>query len=68
MATRGERVTIETEAQQARNDRGGGGGSSPTVIVQNNYDSRAILKALHSREGATVIANVLRDNPGLLKR
>lgn len=65
MATPGERVTVETPAQQAG---GSSGGSAPaTVIVQNNYDPRAILKALHSREGATVIANVLRDNPGLMK-
>lgn len=70
MATPGERVTVETPAQQSmsRESSGGGSGGQSTVIVQNNYDPRAILKALHSREGATVIANVLRDNPGLLKR
>lgn len=65
-ATPGERVTVETQAQQAQNDAaksGGGGGGAP-IVINNHVDveSRA-LAALGTADGMKLIINAMRSNP-----
>lgn len=66
MATPGEKVTIETPEQQRSGDsQQAPQGAQPVVMY---LDQRAFMKALESPMGATVLDNVLRKNPGLLRR
>jgi len=68
--TRGERVTIETPAQQRANDQGGnGGGSGDTNLkVVNVTDPKDILAAMNTAEGERVVFNIIRRNPKLAKQ
>lgn len=70
-ATQGERVIVQTQGQQAAaRDAASSSASSPPPVVPVvvTLDERAFLRALQSPLGATAIDNVLRKNPGLLKR
>lgn len=61
--TKGERVTIETAAQQRANDAANGGGA-PTVInktkVVNQFDERSFIGAMDSEDGEEVVMNIIR--------
>lgn len=61
--TRGERVTVETPAQQRAND---GGGGSPVVDartkVVNLFDEASFVGAMDSDEGERVVMNIIRRN------
>lgn len=64
--TKGERVTVETEAQQRANDRAGGGsGGGVTVPVKivNVTDPNDAVAAMDSPDGDRVILNAIRRNP-----
>ncbi|WLJ71197.1 tail tape measure protein [Sphingomonas phage Birtae] len=67
--TKGERVTIETPAQQRANDAGSG---SPRVTVPvkvvNVRDPREALDAIDTAEGEQVIMNVMERNAPALRR
>lgn len=67
--TKGERVTIETPAQQRANDKGSG---SPNVTVPvkvvNVRDPREALDAIDTAEGEQVIMNVMERNAPALRR
>lgn len=69
-ATQGERVIVQTQGQQmaAREAASSTSGPAPVQPMIVNLDERALLRALQSPMGATAIDNVLRKNPGLLKR
>lgn len=62
--TKGERVTVETPAQQRANDAGG---ASPTVNANtkiiNQFDEKSFVAAMDSDEGERIILNVIRRNP-----
>ena len=66
--SRGERVTIETAAQQRMNDAGGG---APTVNANtkiiNQFDEREFVAAMDSDEGERIILNVIKRNPNAVK-
>ncbi|MBS91041.1 phage tail length tape measure family protein [Sphingobium sp.] len=63
--TKGERVTIETPAQQRAND-GGGGDGAPVVDartkVVNLFDEKSFVGAMDSEEGERVVMNIIRRN------
>lgn len=66
--SRGERVTIETPAQQRAND--GSGGSSVVqgdVKIVNQFDEREFVSAMDSDEGERIILNVIKRNPNAIK-
>lgn len=62
--TKGERVTIETPAQQRAND--GSGGEGPVVNantkVVNLFDEKSFIGAMDSEEGERVVMNIIRRN------
>lgn len=65
--TKGERVTIETPAQQRAADSGqGGGGANVTVPVKvvNQWDRESVLGEIDSDEGEQVIVNIIARNRG----
>ncbi len=67
--TRGERVTIETPAQQRANDNGGSpGNAAPANIrVVNVTDPRDMVAAMDSFEGEQVVMNVIRNRASDLR-
>lgn len=59
--SRGERVTVETPAQQRANDNGSGGTNvevNPKIV--NMFDEREFIGAMDSEEGEEVIMNIIR--------
>lgn len=66
--SRGERVTIETAAQQRANDTGGG---APVVMgdtkIINQFDEREFVSAMDSDEGERIILNVIKRNPNAVR-
>lgn len=68
--TRGERVTIETPAQQRANDGAGNGAPASTgdVKIINQFDEREFISAMDSDEGERIILNVIKRNPGVTKQ
>lgn len=65
-ATPGERVSIQTTAQQARAARGGGGGT--TVKVINPFDPRSVPDMLNTPAGRRAMADAVRQNPSIVSR
>jgi len=67
--TRGERVTVETPAQQRANDNAGG---APQVdartTVQNFFDEESFIAAMDSPAGERVVKNIIRRNPSIVGR
>lgn len=69
--TRGERVTIETPAQQRANDAAanGAGGASPVSLkVVNVTDPREALAALETSEGEQTFVNIIERNAPAIRR
>jgi len=66
-ATRGEVVTISNERQQSEAAKGSNAAPNVNIVHNVSLDRRELLSALESREGATVIATVIRSNPGLMR-
>ncbi len=62
--TKGERVTIETPAQQRANDAGGGNGAvvNANTKVVNLFDEKSFIGAMDSEEGERVVMNIIRRN------
>lgn len=67
--SRGERVTIETPAQQRAADSAASGGEmvSNTKVV-NYFDEASFVAAMDSDEGERVIMNVIRRNGSQIAR
>lgn len=66
--SRGERVTIETPAQQRLADRGGSGDVyQGDVKIVNQFDEREFVAAMDSDEGERIILNVIKRNPNAVK-
>lgn len=66
--SRGERVTIETPAQQRQADRGGSGDVyQGDVKIVNQFDEREFVAAMDSDEGERIILNVIKRNPNAVK-
>ncbi len=66
--SRGERVTVETRAQQRAADGGGGNGDvSVPVKIINAYDPDEIIAAMDGDDGDNVIFNSLSRNPNRLQ-
>lgn len=69
--TKGERVTIETAAQQRANGPANVG-SNPNVNVPvkvvNVLDPQEALAAMQTPEGEAVVLNILRRNPDAVKQ
>jgi hypothetical protein len=66
--TRGERVTIETPAQQRANDeKNNGAAPMPALKIVNVTDKKDMHAAMQDSEGERVILNVLRRNPKAIK-
>jgi hypothetical protein len=63
--TPGERVTITTPKQQARQARGGGRGGMTFV---NAYDPRQVADMLNTPAGRRAMADATRINPGIVTR
>ncbi len=66
--SRGERVTIETPAQQRSSDRGGNSG--PPVLnakIVNIMDPREALHALDTAEGEELIVNIIERKSATIK-
>jgi hypothetical protein len=68
--TRGERVTIETAAQQRANDSASQqGGAAPFVVKNFNVsDPRDLVAVLDTKEGEHKIINIIQNNPEVLRR
>lgn len=61
--TRGERVTVETPAQQRATDAGQAGANvNVPVTVVNVRDPSEVYESMGTPEGKRVIFNILRDN------
>jgi len=61
--TRGERVTIETAAQQRANDNGTSAGPTPVSVKSINlFDEKSFLAAFDSDEGDIIMTNIIRRN------
>lgn len=64
--SKGERVTVETAAQQRAAD-----GASPVVNANtkiiNQFDEREFISAMDSDEGERIILNVIKRNPNAIK-
>lgn len=61
--SRGERVTIETPAQQRANDNGSSSAPSTNNIkIVNAFDKETTLEHMSGDEGETLIMNVVRKN------
>jgi hypothetical protein len=66
--SRGERVTIETAAQQRANDSGGNGSViQGDVKIVNQFDEREFVAAMDSEEGERIILNVIKRNPNAIQ-
>lgn len=65
MATRGERVTVETPAQQKASDNGSGSVNMPVKIV--NVLPSQVTEEMSSSEGERVILNVITRNRATVK-
>lgn len=66
--TRGERVTIETPAQQRANDAAGTGAvAQGDVKIINQFDEREFISAMDSDAGERIILNVIKRNPNAIK-
>lgn len=64
--TPNERLIVQTPGQQMRDRESSAPAAPPQApVVVNQYDPRALLQVLGTREGATVIHNILREYPGL---
>jgi lambda family phage tail tape measure protein len=72
-ATRGERVTVETPAQQiaaaSRGNGGGGGGLAPVVRLTavNVLDPRLVPQILATPEGASHVINSIASRPEMAR-
>ena len=70
--TKGERVTIETPAQQRATDAAlnGGGGAAPqtNLKVVNVIDPREALASIDTAEGEKVIVNIIERNATTLQK
>lgn len=57
----GERVTVQTQAQQAEEKRKGGAGAQPTgdTHVNNYFDEASFIAAMDSKDGDRVIMNAI---------
>lgn len=62
--TKGERVTIETPAQQRASDSSGGDGPvvNANTKVVNLFDEKSFIGAMDSEEGERVVMNIIRRN------
>lgn len=65
--TRGERVTVETPAQQRENDAAGGAVVNANTKVVNLFDEASFIGAMDSDEGERVVMNIIRRNPNAIK-
>lgn len=63
--TRGERLTVETSAQQAANDAGGGGGGGGNVRSVNAIDPDAFYAVLDTPRFERAVYNVIRRHPAI---
>lgn len=64
-----ERVIVQTPGQRMRDsDAAPMSAPAPRVTIVNQHDPRALLDALDSPEGATVINNLQRRFPGAFRR
>lgn len=64
--TKGERVTVETPAQQRANDAANDSGSpyvDARTKVVNMFDEASFIGAMDSDEGERVVMNIIRRNP-----
>ncbi|MBA3421649.1 MAG: tape measure protein [Thermoleophilaceae bacterium] len=66
MATRGERVSIDTPGQQMTRDGGGGGGGARAINIHLN--SQDAVAALDTPAGEQLIVRVIRQNAPALRR
>jgi hypothetical protein len=68
--SRGERITIETPAQQRANDAKGGGGEPPVVNVKSVtlFDPRHMLDAMETSEGERVFMNIVERRANEISR
>jgi hypothetical protein len=71
--TKGERVTVETAAQQRANDRGTTTQTAAPQInvpvkVVNVIDPQEVLAAMQTPEGEAVVLNIIRRNPEAVKQ
>jgi hypothetical protein len=69
--TRGERVTVETPAQQRANDAAGDtSGQAPVLNAKiiNSLDPRIALDAVDTAEGEQLIVNIITRNAPAVKR
>ena len=57
--TKGERVTIETPAQQRAADAAGGAGVELNQKILNLFDEKSFISAMDSDEGEDVIMNII---------
>lgn len=62
--SRGERVTIETPAQQRANDNAGAPSVTTNTKVVNLFDEKEFISAMDSEAGEQVVMNIIRRNPG----
>jgi Prophage tail length tape measure protein len=58
--SRGERVTVETPAQQRANDAGGGTNVEVKPKIVNLFDEKSFIGAMDSDEGEEVIMNIIQ--------
>lgn len=68
--TRGERVTVETPAQQRANDSGDGGASArpQDIKIVNVIDPREALATIDTAEGERVIINIMERNASTIQK
>lgn len=68
MATPGERVSVDTPAQQAKKDSGGGGGSSAPMNLAIHFDERDVVRQMETSRGQAVVVRVVRRALPQLRR
>jgi hypothetical protein len=66
--TKGERVTVETAAQQRANDNNSGEQPPINLKVVNVTDPREALTALETSEGEQTVVNIIERNAPAIKR
>lgn len=68
--TKGERVTVETAAQQRANDNAQTPAQTPDVKVRvvNVTNPRDLVSALQTTEGEHEVLNIISNNPDVLRR
>lgn len=67
--SRGERVTVETPAQQRANDNNGGGTNVEVPVDVHNYvDPRAMVGVMGSYEGRKQIINIIEIEASAIKQ